>query len=74
MSYLTDMSHGTPPTDKRKSQLPEGKYDPNRNEMIVLTFRDSGNINRATKMKLRLPSRYALMFHWWMITQGITKA
>lgn len=77
MSYLATMSHGISPADKRKGSMEAQanlEYDPNRSELIVLAFRDSLNSKRATEMKLMLPSRYALAFHWWMVSQGIAKA
>lgn len=47
------------------------EYNPNRNENICITFRDPQG--PRMDMEFTLPSKLALPFHWWMMTQGIKK-
>jgi hypothetical protein len=49
------------------------EHNPNHNEIIVITFRDSLGKSR-TEMKFLLSSRLSVVFHWWMITKGVVKA
>jgi hypothetical protein len=73
------MSHWIPPADKRNVSMnmdtptETTNFDPNRKELVVLAFRTSGN-KRSTEMRVLLPSRQALAFHWWMVTTGVVKA
>lgn len=56
--------------EEGKEDMESLHFDPNREETIIITFREPMS-RRKTEMKVMMPSKMSLAFHWWMVTKGI---